>query len=125
MAKNWSTRESEYAPSETIKRTWSKSQVVKTLRQYTSAVSECQIDSHSASQKEGPQGVRREQELTGSSTDPHSMAEKIAGWDKVKAYVSDIRNNNTQKVIVQLFAGYNCRYQYSFIVNTNEVFWEV
>lgn len=125
MVKDWSTRDADYAPGDTVKRTWSKSQVVKTLQKFTDAVSDCQIDSHSASAKEGPQGVRREKELTGSSIAPLDMANKISDWDDVKAYVSEVRQDGTQKVVVCLYAGYNCRYQYSFVVDTDVVYWEV
>jgi hypothetical protein len=125
VEKTWSTRDTDYAPGDTIKRTWSKSQVVKTLRQYTNAVSNCIVDSHSASAKEGPQGVRREKELTGSSTTAVDIAEKVGGWDDVKAYVTEVRQDDTQKVTVCLYAGYNCRYQYSFEVDADVVRWEV
>jgi hypothetical protein len=124
MTKTWSTRDTDYAPGNMSKRTWSKSQVVKTLRRFAKDVSDCQIDSHSASAKEGPQGLRREKRLTGSSIQPQDMADKISDWGDVKAYVSGI-TNGTQDVIVQLYAGYSCRYQYSFTVNASVVQWEM
>lgn len=125
MTKTWSTRDCDYAPGNTVKRTWSKSQVVKTLLEYRSAVSKCVLDSHSASPKEGPQGVKREQELSGSKVKASEIADKVDDWTgDVKAYVSEVENGK-QKISVQLYAGYNCRYRYKFEVDADVVMWEI
>lgn len=124
-SKEYSTRETNYAPGETTKRTYSKKSVVNVLKSYKNAVIATCILAYNPSAKLGPQGQRKAQKYPKSEGITEKTLEtEINDWiGDVKAYVTPIREDGTQKVIVCLSSGMHTTWRLSFVVDATKVAW--
>lgn len=116
--KTYSTRSCKRPPGDTVERAWSKTSVIKVLEDRTDAIRACVSLSHHPSAKMGPQGQRKAENFKGSM-DPHELAEKVDNWTNVRAYVTPIRDDGTQKVRVSL----GTTSTFAFVVDANKVAW--
>lgn len=120
--KTYSTKESDYCPGETEYRVSTKTSVVNALKKYSDAVLYAEAESYSPSAKLGPQGMAKAEKYPMDVSAEHIANEAESWAGKVAAYVTSVRSDGTQKVVVTLRGA--SQYRYSFIVNADTVQWE-
>lgn len=122
--KAYSTRETDYAPGETVARTWSKTSVVNALQDYNDAIEECCLTDYDRWEREGPQGLRKEKELPGAVA-PEAVVEKVSRWDDVKAYVTELRDDGTQVLRIRVGNIRTSTTRYRVVFDASVVRWDV
>lgn len=121
--KEYSTRDTNYAPGETVAKARSKTSVITALKQYSAAIERCTAENFSASAKLGPQGRRKEKEYPGEIR-PSAVAEKMDRYDEVTAYVSEVRDDGTQLVRIRVGDVRASTYTFEVVFDATTVRWE-